>query len=506
MEMVYVPEGNFIMGDDEGYDWEKPEHEVYLNGYWIDKYEVTNAQYAACVAEGSCTLPAMQRSFTRMEYYEVEEYANFPVLHVDWFQAEAYCQWTGGSLPTEAQWEKAACGTDGRTYPWGEESPSCDLANLTIGAECIGDTTAVGSYPTGASPFGAMDLSGNVWEWVSDWYSEDYYVNSPAANPTGPIEGTYRGIRGTSWGYGGYVNPIANRRYNKPSVTTYDVGFRCVYSAVEEPAPEPTPIPTPEPQSDLGIGSTMVREVDGMEMVYVSEGSFIMGSDNGDEDAKPEHEVFLDAYWMDKYEVSNAQYVQFLNSVGGNQKTDGYWWVDASASDVQIRESNGNWQVDSGVEDHPMTVVNWYGAMAYCEWAEGSLPTEAQWEKAARGTDGRTYPWGEASPSCNLANFSGCVGDTSAVGSYPSGASPYGALDLAGNVLEWVADWYDSGYYASNPAENPTGPISGDYRGMRGGSWNSTVDYLHTADRTWQSPVNRWGGFGFRCAMPVENP
>ncbi|MEE4195927.1 MAG: SUMF1/EgtB/PvdO family nonheme iron enzyme [Anaerolineae bacterium] len=501
MEMVYVPAGSFIMGDDDTYN-AIPEHEVYLDAYWIDKYEVTNEQYAVCVENGACTEPKRLRSFTRTEYYGTEEYANYPVNYFDWFQAEAYCQWVGGSLPTEAQWEKAARGTDGRTYPWGEAEQNCDLANFKIGSVCVGDTTEVGSYPAGISPYGVLDMVGNVSEWIADWYDEDYYENSPFENPSGPVNGIYRVTRGSDWSSGTssstVVNQIAYRDYADPSLTDtwddYRFGFRCAYPSTEQ-TPEPTPIPTPEPEGDLGIGSTMMREKDSMEMVYVPEGTFTMGSDEGEDDEQPVHDVYLDAYWIDKFEVTNAQYAQCV--------------ADGICSEPYFLMSNirSSYYDNAEYVDYPVIYVNWDNAQAYCEWAGGILPTEAQWEKAARGTDGRTYPWGEMEPTCDLANYAGCIGDTTAVGSYPNGASPYGVLDMSGNVLEWLADWYGDDYYKNSSRQNPTGPASGDYRVALGGSWDTEGSYLRLSFR--QGLILSYYSYsrnGFRCAMQAENP
>jgi formylglycine-generating enzyme required for sulfatase activity len=233
------------------------------------------------------------------------------------------------------------------------------------------------------------------------------------------------------------------------------------------------------------------------------------------------HTVYLDAFWIDRTEVTNAQFVGFLNE-RGNREEGGVTWLDIEDEDCLIEEAGGGYRARSGHGDHPVIEVSWYGAAAYCAWAGGRLPTEAEWEKAARGTDGRTYPWGNDF-ECSLGNFddeteiddyvvpggAGCDGHnrTAPVGSYPGGASPYGALDMAGNVWEWVADWYDSGYYSRSPGENPQGPASGEYRGLRGGSWDYARISARSAYRNWYYPDSRFYDFGFRCVVsPTSSP
>jgi formylglycine-generating enzyme required for sulfatase activity len=248
-----------------------------------------------------------------------------------------------------------------------------------------------------------------------------------------------------------------------------------------------------------------------MVQVYVPAGNFLMGSTEQElealgfdpddfRDEFPQHEVYLDAYWIDQTEVTNAMFAAFLNE-RGNQVENGNTWLQADSEALRIHQQGGVWVTDPGYENHPVLGVRWYGAQAYCEWAGRRLPTEAEWEKAARGTEGQIYPWGNGSPSCNLANYRGCTGETAEVGSYPGGMSPSGALDMAGNVVEWVSDRYGETYYSSSPTNNPQGPTSGYMRVMRGGSWNLHPEAARVARRYWGAtayPDNN--KTGVRCA------
>ncbi|KAF0109241.1 MAG: hypothetical protein FD146_285 [Anaerolineaceae bacterium] len=240
MVMVYVSAGEFTMGMDADQalgicnqfvsgcsrGWftdEEPVHKVYLDAFWIDQTEVTNAMYALCVADGGCQPPVKNYSKTSTSYYGNSQYDNYPVIFVDWNKANDYCTWAGRRLPTEAEWEKAARGTDERTYPWGNDAPNANLLNYNSN---VGDTTVVGTYPNGASPYGAYDMAGNVWEWAADWHSWTYYQNSPTENPLGPDSGQYRVLRGGAWQYNDcYVRSAY--RWSYPSYSYLNVGFRC---------------------------------------------------------------------------------------------------------------------------------------------------------------------------------------------------------------------------------------------------------------------------------------
>jgi formylglycine-generating enzyme required for sulfatase activity len=292
-------------------------------------------------------------------------------------------------------------------------------------------------------------------------------------------------------GNGGILKPAPN------STSTRTLTYTS--TSTDTRIPTITITPTPE----IGIGSTWVRPVDGMTMVYVPEGEFEMGS-NTSADQLPVHTVYLDAYWMDQTEVTNGMFAAFLREMG-NQIEGGRTWLYTGVRDELIVQSEGTWQALSDWVDHPVINVSWYGAQAYCNWVGGRLPTEAEWEKTARGTDGRIYPWGNTNPDCSLVRFwgPGCQGGEVAVGSYPSGASPYGALDLAGNVWEWVADWYGETYYSKSPDSNPIGPAIGQYRVLRGGSWHNDIYNIRSAFRSWNDPSGTGNNIGFRCARSL---
>lgn len=299
--------------------------------------------------------------------------------------------------------------------------------------------------------------------------------------------------------------------------------------------------PATSPAEGTAPIDTQIRPTDGMVMVYVPAGEFEMGNPgiqwiwggslrDGDLDLQvftdegPRRTVYLDAFWIDQTEVTVAMFRTFVEATGYETTAEragwGQPWREGPMEEEWPQVSGADWQHPRGPEstaedDHPVVQVSWEDAAAYCEWAGGQLPTEAQWEKAARGTDGRMWPWGNTydgvrgsfcDAQCPIERWKHDSYDdgyafTAPVGSFPSGASPYGALDMVGNVWEWVADWYDDSYCGDSPTENPSGPPSGTERAMRGGAWIDNETWVRCTVRHQNPPWSRCDDVGFRCAV-----
>ena len=311
-------------------------------------------------------------------------------------------------------------------------------------------------------------------------YDEIPHYHCCSAGATNPV--TYPnmvqffGRRGGQWYYVEAYVPLSEAEKSS----------QCPAAA---PTPTLAPVPTPlDHPKTPEAGAARTRETDDMVTLYVPAGGFYMGSPPGepwDQGESPLHIVYLDAFWVDQTEVTNAQYERCAQAGGCGV-------VPAMSDyDPQARP------------DYPAEVT-WSNAQAYCMWAGARLPTEAEWEKAARGTDGRRWPWGNARPDCRLSNSFGkegsCAGAATSVGSYPAGASPYGALDMAGNVGEWVNDWFDYETYSESPERNPPGPKTGTSRIVRGGNWDAIPDWVRCASRDGREPEQYLNGF--RCAAP----
>jgi len=269
---------------------------------------------------------------------------------------------------------------------------------------------------------------------------------------------------------------------------------------------------------------TTITGTDGIEMVLVPEGSFYMGSEgeNFPEDEKPRHEVYIRAFYMDRYEVTNRSFAEFLNKVipdGGGEEKRKEWVVirndletppRANWFPTEIEFRDGKYIPLHGYEDYPVLTVSWYAANEYCRWAGERLPTEAEWEKAGRGgLKYRDFPWGNQIPTLESGvvfgrawNDNTMPAPVNRVGNYPPNG--YGLYDMAGSVQEWCADWYMPDYYKSSPYRNPTGPVKGTLKVMRGGSWLSVPGGLRVGARYAVKPSAQYNTNGFRCVKDTE--
>lgn len=523
-EQVYVPAGSFKMGSLRGAANESL-HDVTLDAFWIDRTEVSNEQFDAFVRNTEYrTTAELAGSGDTSEIGKDTEGANWrypqgpgsslegldkhPVVQVSWDDAVAYCAWAGGRLPTEAEWEYTARGSESLVYPypWGHEFEiarlnSCDNecssseSSFTfIGSDGYASTAPVGTYPDGASPVGALDMAGNVWEWVNDRYRGDYYIWALSANPVGPELGELRVLRGGAWDNGAPdFFRSANRAKNLHDNRKDNVGFRCAFdnSEIESQATEVTATEI-APQA----GSVRIVPRGRVEtlLVFVPAGSFMMGNPSADKsglEGLPLHEVTLDAFWIDAMEVTNEHYAACVDA--------GECTPPSEVSSVSRAKYYGN----ANYAHYPVIYVSWHDANQYCMWAGGRLPTEAEWEYTAHGRERRRFPWviDDEQSSCDLLNYGDCVGDTAHVGSHPDGSSWVGALDMFGNVSEWVSDKWDlSGTYGQSPEENPSGPATGEYRVQRGDSFSDN-EIAPLSYRLPQSPDRNFATLGFRCVQ-----
>jgi formylglycine-generating enzyme required for sulfatase activity len=253
------------------------------------------------------------------------------------------------------------------------------------------------------------------------------------------------------------------------------------------------------PPSTGATAQGVLTGKDGAPMVLIPEGAFTMGSNEGSGNERPEHKVWLDRYYLDQFEVTISRYAKFLEAAKHGPPPT---WDEDSVNTAG---------------DRPAVGLTWHDAEAYCKWAGKRLPTEAEWEKAARDTDGRRYPWGHMQPFVDIANYnrgvwvsdsitlapvtSGVEGMSVRHGTKQGGRSPYGLYHMAGNAAEWVADWYDREYYQRSPERNPTGPKEGERRVIRGGSWSDPPAGIRTTVRISAEPGFQDRTIGFRCAM-----
>ena len=447
-----IPAGPFPMGSDPAAAYpperdEAPRHTVSLEPFRLARTPVTRAQYRLFGAEGARALPG-----ARAEDDEL------PVTYVSHPDALAFCRWAGVRLPSEAEWESAARGGGERLWPWGDELPTPARARF---GQDIGDPILVGSLPAGTSVGGVLDLAGNVWEWVSSAYRPYPY---DAGDGRELLEGGQpRVVRGGSFLSGPEELRCSFRQAMHPGARDHYIGFRVASGRAESRIAFDW-VDQPGGEAPLGADP---REPGGPV--------------RGDE--LPRHVVELPAFELSLSPVTNAQYARFLVETGTEAPPH---WRDGAPP--------------PGRDGHPVSLVDWFEADAFCSWAGGRLPTEAEWEKGARGCDGRTYPWGgEADPTRAALGAGLKHGSTSPVGARPAGASPFGLLDMAGNVWEWVSSAYRP--YPYDPSDGREDRSPACERVLRGGSFASPgLAHARCAMRSHSSPARRQVHIGFRVA------
>ena len=542
MKFVKIPAGEFMMGA----KYQKPVHKVRISKpFYMGAHEVTNEQYRRFRRDHN------SREFEGNSMNGDKQ----PVVYVSWNDATAFCEWLSRKegiqcrLPTEAEWEYACRAGSSAPYPWGDEisAKRCNFADKNSSfpwRDSNADDGHAVAAPVGTylpNGFGLYDTIGNVWEWCQDWYGSGYYASSPKDDPTGPSSGSGRVSRGGSWGDRPWYCRADYRQSGYPSGIAVGIGFRVVAlsrkaeqqratkaaAAAREAeharlanrakaAPKPQAWKTERkrvkvatPQGDRFKEITYYTNPLGMKFVKIAAGEFMMGSHVSPEALakqyntkatdfereQPLHKVRITKpFYMGAHEVTNEQYRRFKRS--------------HNSKEYKGNSLNGDKQ--------PVVYVSRNDAKAFCDWLsrkEGvqyRLPTEAEWEYACRAGSSAPYPWGEkiSAKSCNFAdkNCSYSWRDANAddghavtapVGTYlPNG---FGLYDTIGNVWEWCQDWYGSGYYASSPKDDPTGPSSGSSRVLRGGTWYFTPRFCRAADRAGADPTSAINyAIGFR--------
>ena len=523
---VFIKGGCFDMGDQfgDGEDNEKPVHDVCVDDFYLGEHEVTQKEWK----------DVMGSNPSHFNYSS----GDFPVETVSWSDVQQYIRKLNDKtgmryrLPTEAEWEYAAR-EGGRKvrFGTGKDTIGPDEANIYTSSNprlkepylrpgvYRKKTVPVKSFPPNS--LGLYDMSGNVWEWVQDWFDEDYYRNSPKDNPAGPGSGEYRVLRGGSW----YILPLDARatfRYwGVRGARDAVFGFRLARDKSQ--AEEKDGQPEEKQLLAEDIERKKIEEKKPKGMVFIKGGCYHMGDSFGDgkDDEKPVHEVCVDDYYLGEHELTVGEFREFVNETSyrtDSENIDGcYYWTGFEWKKDRNKywDNTGYFQTDKS----PVTCVSWNDANKFMEWKKRKtsfdyrLPTEAEWEYAAR-EGGRMIRFGTGKNTIGPedANFnvslkfkrpysrSGVSRDNPvAIKSFPPNS--LGLYDMSGNLWEWVSDWYDNDYYSNSPKDNPKGPSSGSFRVGRGGSWDNEPWYVRTTYRGGFDPSCWKLHMGFRLAL-----
>ncbi len=478
LDMLWVEPGTFTMGSpttEAGRGTDEAEHNVTLTqGFYLGKYEVTQAQYEAVMNGNTNGLSATPSEWPNNP--------NHPVGLVSWSDAQIFLTRLNAQqsanipagwayvLPTESQWEYACRAGTTTAYSWGNSIAS---SNANYNESGFGKTHDIGQYMP--NQWGFFDMHGNVWEWTLDSYQADYPTANPVVDPTGPVSGSRRVRRGGSYHGSGTNLRSAMRSDINQNYRYKFIGFRIAYKF------------TGEHSVDLNASVKL-------DMLWVEPGTFTMGSpttEAGRGTNETEHNVTLtQGFYLGKYEVTQAQYEAVMTGnsdglsatpsqfVGANRPVEQVSW-----NDIQIFLSRLNAQQSANIP---------------AGWAY-ALPTESQWEYACRAGTTTAYSWGDSITASNANYSSSGIGQTRDVGQYA--ANPWGFFDMHGNMWEWTTDWYQAAYPTGNPVVDPTGPASGSARVVRGGAWRGGGTNLRSARRGDDTPGNRNNYLGFRVGF-----
>ena len=498
VEMVSVESGTFKMGSKN----ERPIHTVTLNDFYIGKYEITNEQFchflniydSDTIKKGQYQGKLMIR--TKRRYMGVlntlrgwrpnDRAEDYPVINVTWYGANEYCKWAGGRLPTEAEWEYAARGGN-KSKGYKFSGSDIDTVVAWLGSS----TQKVGTK--GPNELGIFDMNGNALEWCEDWYDKNYYRKSPKNNPVNLTEGRYshKILRGDSHKNRYNVEMLYHRWHDNSDKHDKVFGFRLCFGDTLENIGENTQTPKIKEnkvKNKIENKETKILKIDkskkvNFAMVFVKGGTFTMGNKNGRYFEYFEHEVTLDDFYISNLEITNQQFCKFLNEYGSVKVKSGEGKDDIMIklsnlhrnNDWGIHKIDDKWMPAKGYEKHPVIFVDWYGAKEYCKWAGGRLPTEAEWEYAARGgSKSRKYEYSGSNSGWSISwNSSNSKKKTHKVGTKKP--NELGIYDMSGNVWEWCEDTFEDYYYKNNPITNPCNKNKGKYKSIRGGACTTTA-------------------------------